>query len=121
MVFEESWNPAFRAIVYLIGLLYSFLGVSIVADIFMCAIEKITSKTKQITIPRGPDDANDVIEVPVWNGTVANLTLMALGSSAPGVETNLFFLPKGCYIFQACLLSVFKQLKVCLKKIQALF
>ena len=99
LVFEESWNPAFRAIVYLIGLLYSFLGVSIVADIFMCAIEKITSKTKQITIPRGPDDANDVIEVPVWNGTVANLTLMALGSSAPGVETNLFFLPKGYYVF----------------------
>jgi len=85
LVFEESWNPAFRAIVYLVGLLYSFLGVSIVADIFMCAIEKITSKTKQITIPRGPDDANDVIEVPVWNGTVANLTLMALGSSAPEI------------------------------------
>ena len=27
----------------------------------------------------------EVIEVPVWNGTVANLTLMALGSSAPEI------------------------------------
>ncbi len=26
-----------------------------------------------------------MIEVPVWNGTVANLTLMALGSSAPEI------------------------------------
>lgn len=45
----------------------------------MCAIEKITSATKKIRIagPGGEDD--DIIEVPIWNGTVANLTLMALG------------------------------------------
>ncbi len=58
---------------------FSFLGISIIADIFMCAIEKITSATKKIRIagPGGEDD--DIIEVPIWNGTVANLTLMALG------------------------------------------
>ncbi|XP_023323081.1 sodium/calcium exchanger 1 isoform X2 [Eurytemora carolleeae] len=51
----------------------------------MCAIEKITSATKKIRIagPGGEDD--DIIEVPIWNGTVANLTLMALGSSAPEI------------------------------------
>ena len=59
----------------------SFLGVSIVADIFMCAIEKITSKTKKIHIAGSGDDEEEVIEVPVWNGTVANLTLMALGKT----------------------------------------
>ena len=46
----------------------------------MCAIEKITSKTKQIKLAMG-DGEEDVIEVPVWNGTVANLTLMALGKN----------------------------------------
>ena len=46
----------------------------------MCAIEKITSKTKEIKLaPESGDEQSDKIEVPVWNGTVANLTLMALG------------------------------------------
>ena len=58
----------------------SFLGISIVSDLFMSAIEKITSKTKEIHIAGSdPNAPADVIEVPVWNDTVANLTLMALG------------------------------------------
>merc|ERR1711936_562410 len=76
-------------IVYLVGLLYSFLGVSIVADIFMCAIEKITSKTKKIHIASTREDVPEVIEVQVWNATVANLTLMALGSSAPEILLSI--------------------------------
>ena len=45
----------------------------------MCAIEKITSKTKEIHVAGGEGGDNDVIQIPVWNDTVANLTLMALG------------------------------------------
>ena len=59
---------------------YSFLGISIVSELFMSSIEKITAKTKQIHLAGGGgEEGPDVIEVPVWNGTVANLTLMALG------------------------------------------
>lgn len=84
---EVTWPREARAVLYFVGLIYSFLGVSIVADVFMCAIEKITSKTKTIHIAGASDDNNgpEVIEVPVWNSTVANLTLMALGSSAPEI------------------------------------
>jgi len=85
LFFEMTWGWEARAVLYFLGLIYSFLGVSIVADIFMCAIEKITSKTKQIHIASTREDTPEVIEVPVWNGTVANLTLMALGSSAPEI------------------------------------
>jgi len=86
---EVTWPLWARAFIYLFGLLYSFLGVSIVADIFMCAIEKITSKTKKIAIAQSREDAPETIEVPVWNGTVANLTLMALGSSAPEILLSI--------------------------------
>ena len=34
---------------------------------------------------RGDDQEPEVIEVRIWNDTVANLTLMALGSSAPEI------------------------------------
>jgi len=83
---ESTWDWRVRAVLYLVGLLYSFLGISIISDIFMCAIEKITSKTTEIHIASADADSpSDVIEVPVWNNTVANLTLMALGSSAPEI------------------------------------
>ena len=41
----------------------SFLGISIISDIFMCAIEKITSKTTEIQIAGDADSPSDVIEV----------------------------------------------------------
>lgn len=82
---EVTWPWQLRAVLYLIGLLYSFFGIAIVSDLFMGAVEKITSATKQVKLAGSGDDEPDVIEMPVWNGTVANLTLMALGSSAPEI------------------------------------
>ena len=66
----------------------------------MCAIEKITSKTTEIHIASADADSpSDVIEVPVWNNTVANLTLMALGlfatnSTLKDLTTNFEFITK---------------------------
>lgn len=83
---ESGWNIGARSFIYLFALLYCFLGIAIVADVFMCSIEKITSKTRRITLSAQIAGAQpDVIEVKVWNETVANLTLMALGSSAPEI------------------------------------
>lgn len=86
LVGEWSTLLWIRIIGYLLFLLYLFLGIAIIADIFMCAIEKITSQTRKVLISHG-DSTNppEYIEVTVWNETVANLTLMALGSSAPEI------------------------------------
>ena len=46
---EYTWSDGLRSFLYLIGLLYCFLGVAIIADIFMGAIEKITSKTRKVS------------------------------------------------------------------------
>jgi hypothetical protein len=40
----EAWGWALRAFLYFMGLLYMFLGVAVVSDIFMEAIETITSQ-----------------------------------------------------------------------------
>lgn len=79
---NRTWDDSFlggglRALFYFFGLIWAFLGVSIIADIFMSAIETITSAEKKIP--------GTEIRVKVWNPTVANLTLMALGSSAPEI------------------------------------
>lgn len=82
-------NPSFgdklaRATVYFVGLFYMFLGVSIIADRFMASIEVITSQEKEITLKK-PNGETTTTTVRIWNETVSNLTLMALGSSAPEI------------------------------------
>ncbi|XP_061660002.1 solute carrier family 8 member 4a isoform X1 [Syngnathoides biaculeatus] len=86
------WNPqnpvvgdkVARAIVYFAALVYMFLGMSIIADRFMSSIEVITSQEKEITVKK-PNGETTTATVRVWNETVSNLTLMALGSSAPEI------------------------------------
>ncbi|XP_065259201.1 sodium/calcium exchanger 3 isoform X1 [Emys orbicularis] len=77
-----------RVIVYFVALIYMFLGVSIIADRFMASIEVITSQEKEITI-RKPNGETTTTTIRVWNETVSNLTLMALGSSAPEILLSL--------------------------------
>uniref|UniRef100_A0A8C8DPM3 Solute carrier family 8 member 2b n=1 Tax=Oryzias sinensis TaxID=183150 RepID=A0A8C8DPM3_9TELE len=73
-----------RAVIYFLSLMYMFLGVSIIADRFMASIEVITSQEKDVTITM-PNGETSVATVRIWNETVSNLTLMALGSSAPEI------------------------------------
>ncbi|XP_037910119.1 sodium/calcium exchanger 1-like isoform X3 [Hermetia illucens] len=77
-------DKVFRGVVYFSSMVYLFIGVSIVSDRFMAAIEVITSKEKEVKIKK-PNGESQIVVVRVWNETVANLTLMALGSSAPEI------------------------------------
>ncbi|CAN0049273.1 unnamed protein product, partial [Heterosigma akashiwo] len=90
---EHSWPNGLRAVLYILGLLWVFMGVGIVSDVFMGAIEVITSTKKEVRLPDGT-----VLETMVWNPTIANLSLMALGSSAPEILLN---------VIEICLLNNF--------------
>jgi len=94
--YEYLWDNNFRAFLYIISLLWCFVGVSVLADAFMAGIEAITSWTNKTQVPRVHRDGQpvndatgkqilDTVEVPVWNEKVACLTLFALGSSAPEI------------------------------------
>mmetsp|Transcript_3095 Transcript_3095/g.7170 ORF Transcript_3095/g.7170 Transcript_3095/m.7170 type:complete len:909 (+) Transcript_3095:39-2765(+) len=78
---EASWSVGLRTFLYLCAMIYIFLGVNIAADKFVSAIEGITSVKRRVL----QRSTGRVITVSVWNGTVANLTLLALGSSAPEI------------------------------------
>ena len=77
---ELEWPKALQISCHLIFLLWLFVGVGLASDAFMNAIEEITSTTKTIRLKSG-----QIKVVDVWNPTVANLSLMALGSSAPEI------------------------------------
>ena len=87
-----------QSIVYLLFLLFLFLGIAIVSDIFMCAIETITSSTKLVTIKSANSNEYIQKEVKVWNDSVANLTLMALGSSAPEILLSIIEIVGGGFM-----------------------
>jgi solute carrier family 8 (sodium/calcium exchanger) len=77
-----------RAIVYLLALIYLFIGVAIISDRFMASIEVITSQKREIR-KKNPDGTVSITTVSIWNETVSNLTLMALGSSAPEILLSI--------------------------------
>ncbi|XP_008330731.1 sodium/calcium exchanger 2a isoform X1 [Cynoglossus semilaevis] len=81
-------EQAGRAIIYFLCLLYIFMGVSIIADRFMASIEVITSQEKKVTITNSNGEKTETT-VRIWNETVSNLTLMALGSSAPEILLSI--------------------------------
>lgn len=89
----------FLAVCYGLALIYLFLGISIISDIFMAGIEKITSKTVTIIVKDENGNVTGKIKGQFWNATVANLTLMALGSSAPEIILALL---ETCMTFDAC-------------------
>ncbi|CAF3442017.1 unnamed protein product [Rotaria socialis] len=87
---EACMSIQLRAVLYFIFLLYLFLGIAIVADIFMSSIETITSRRRKIRYPDPTEnDKYLTVEVRIWNDTVANLTLMALGSSSPEILLSI--------------------------------
>jgi len=78
---EQDSNSKVRALVYLTALLYCFFGVNTAADYFMSGVERITSARRRVQ-KKGTERLRTE---KVWNEAVANLTLLALGSSAPEI------------------------------------
>jgi len=79
------WGRTTLALLLMAFLLFLFLGVAVVADQFMVAIEVITSKEKKIWRTDIATGEKVQVSLKFWNPTVANLSLLALGSSAPEI------------------------------------
>ena len=96
---ENIWAHEARGILYFVALVWIFLGVSIIADMFMDAIEHITSKTKKVT------KNGKTYTVMVWNGTVANLSLMVAFSPLVTSEPPVWGGLKPCWVVFVCALQ----------------
>jgi solute carrier family 8 (sodium/calcium exchanger) len=84
---EVEWFMGARTVLYGFFLAWMLLGIMLISDVFMSAIEEITGQEveKVVDDPNGKDGEKMTVQVKVWNDTMANLTLMALGSSAPEI------------------------------------
>ena len=68
-----------------------FLGVAIISDIFMSAIERVTSKKMR----KFNMNTNRYVTIIVWNPIIANFSLMALSSSVPEILLSVIELLSG--------------------------
>lgn len=89
---EKSWPEWVKVVLYFIGLIWAFMGVQLVCDQFMAAIEEITSHERILWVEVN-EGARRKFHVKTWNATMANLSLMALGSSAPEILLSATELP----------------------------
>lgn len=81
---EYDWPVGVRILLYAVLLAWLFTGVAIIANVFMEGIEQITAAEKTVKRKDGTEE-----KVRVWNPSIANLSLMALGSSAPEIVLNI--------------------------------
>jgi Sodium/calcium exchanger protein len=81
-------NAPLRAVVYGLATVWGFLGIAVATAMQTSAIEVITSAKRTIT-GRDATGAPVAIDVLVWNASVANLLLLALGSSAPAITLTI--------------------------------
>jgi hypothetical protein len=77
------------------GCMQMFMGVSALTERLMEAIAVITSKSRWVYDDPDEDGQPTQVEVLAWNPTVANLTLMAIGSSAPEILLSTVELTAG--------------------------
>jgi len=92
--FLPTWLPpveditaaqtAGRGIVYLLAMIFLFIGIAYLANTFMSAIEIITSIKKEIRL-RNDRGEEEVMVVRIWNQTIAKLTIIALGGASSEV------------------------------------
>mmetsp|Transcript_31517 Transcript_31517/g.93958 ORF Transcript_31517/g.93958 Transcript_31517/m.93958 type:complete len:805 (-) Transcript_31517:1328-3742(-) len=76
------------AVMWALFLIWLFCGVAVLSNAFIEAIEIITMAKKKVK--RVDKMGNTVIrEVPVWNWAVANITLLAVGSSSPEILLSI--------------------------------
>ena len=71
LISEYTWYYPVRVVVYFFGMLWCFLGIAIIADIFMCSIEKITSKTRVVKVASADPETIGYEEVEVKVSTEA--------------------------------------------------
>ncbi|XP_071720585.1 magnesium/proton exchanger, partial [Rutidosis leptorrhynchoides] len=78
--FETSLGNGFRAFLYILALAYCFIGLSAITARFFKSMEHVVQQTRMVV------DNNNYRYEKVWNYTIADITLLAFGTSFPQIS-----------------------------------
>lgn len=83
---ENALSDGFRAFLYFLGLGYCFIGLSAITDRFFRSMENVVKHTRTV-VEIDPLTNTEVVRYEkVWNYTIADITLLAFGTSFPQIS-----------------------------------
>nr|XP_011458732.1 PREDICTED: magnesium/proton exchanger [Fragaria vesca subsp. vesca] len=83
---ETALGGGVRAFLYFLGLAYCFLGLSAITARFFRSMESVVSHTREV-VDVDPCTGGKVIRhEKVWNFTIADISLLAFGTSFPQIS-----------------------------------
>ncbi|CAM6104976.1 unnamed protein product [Calypogeia fissa] len=84
---ENTWRYQTRGFLYAFALFYCFIGLATITAKYMQAMENIVKQTRQVARKDPLTGATEIRREKIWNSTIADITLLALGTSSP--QTSL--------------------------------
>lgn len=83
---ETGLGAGFRTFLYFLGLAYCFLGLSAITACFFRSMESVVSHSRKV-VGIDPYTGAEVIRYEkVWNFTIADISLLAFGTSFPQIS-----------------------------------
>ncbi|ERN17020.1 hypothetical protein AMTR_s00057p00219960 [Amborella trichopoda] len=83
---ETSLGNGLQAFLYFLGLAYCFIGLSAITALFFQSMETVVKHSRKV-VEIDPDTKEEVIRhQKVWNYTIADITLLAFGTSFPQIS-----------------------------------
>lgn len=83
---ETALGNGFRAFLYFLGLAYCFIGLSAITARFFRSMENVVKHTRRVVKIDPSTNAEIVKYEKVWNYTIADITLLAFGTSFPQIS-----------------------------------
>ncbi|XVE77609.1 hypothetical protein DITRI_Ditri13aG0076900 [Diplodiscus trichospermus] len=83
---ETVLGNGLRAFLYFLGLAYCFIGLSAITARFFRSMENVVKHTRTV-VEIDPDTNSEIIrQKKVWNYAIADITLLAFGTSFPQIS-----------------------------------
>lgn len=83
---ETSLGEGFRAFLYFLGLAYCFIGLSAITARFFRSMENVVKHSRKVVEIDPCTKVETVRYEKVWNYTIADITLLAFGTSFPQIS-----------------------------------
>ncbi|KAJ0808236.1 putative sodium/calcium exchanger membrane region [Helianthus annuus] len=83
---ETCIGAGFRTLLYLLLLAYCFIGLSAITARFFRSMEHVVQHSRVVTVVDPVSNVKTVKHEKVWNFTVADISLLAFGTSFPQIS-----------------------------------
>ncbi|KAI6674611.1 hypothetical protein NL676_002517 [Syzygium grande] len=84
--YDLTLGDAFRTFLYFLGLAYCFIGLSAITARFFRSMENVVKQTREVVEIDPHTNSKVVTQEKVWNYTIADITLLAFGTSFPQIS-----------------------------------